>query len=205
MKRPLGCAIDFGTTNSRIALVFDDSIELVDLEQKENRHAVRSVLYLHRLGQAFVGESAIAQYTTTARNRTRDELDSRLITGLKYMLTDPTMRTESWGRSFTVASMIAEVLKFLKKRAEDVSGGEPIKRVMIGHPVEFARIGDTDGDRPLESQVSDQLANQAKQTLRDAARAAGFTDISLLAEPEGALATLNPARDASSPCQFPRA
>jgi hypothetical chaperone protein len=178
VSRAIGCAIDFGTSNSSVALVYEDDVQIVNLQEPSNPTAVRSLLYLHRDGNRDVGANAIRQYSVTATHKTDDEHDARLLSGLKYLVATRDAVTSSWGKRFHIDELVAEILRWLKSAAEDAGGGR-LDRVLLGHPIRFASGGGGAGDQ-----------KQGLATLASAAQLAGFRVVDFLSEPEGALATV---------------
>ena len=166
------CAIDFGTSNSAIAIpgVAADagSMRLVALEG-ENRAMPTAVFYFvdgpERDGppRAF-GRAAVAAYV--------DGLDGRLMRSMKSILgsslVDQTTDVGG-GRGVKYLDIIAGYLKHLKWCAEEAAGA-PIRRAVIGRPVFFV---DDDPQRDAQAQAA----------LLSAARAVGFEEVHFQFEP----------------------
>jgi hypothetical chaperone protein len=163
------CAIDFGTSNSAVAI--DDgggAMRLVELEPG-HRTMPTAVFYLaegsetHGLPRAF-GRAAIAAYV--------DGLDGRLMRSMKSILgSDLAQQTTEVGagRGVKYLDVIAGYLKHLKTLAE-AQAGAPIARVVLGRPVFFV---DDDPARDAQAQAA----------LASAARAVGFDEPSFQYEP----------------------
>src|SRR6266852_4339630 len=91
--------------------------------------------------------------------------DARLLSGVKHELAKLGFAgTNSWATDFTVGSLVSVVLRRLKDEA-DKSVGQPVRRVVVGHPVVFA------GADPSDRATSD---TEAFSRLERAALEAGF-------------------------------
>jgi hypothetical chaperone protein len=191
-----GCGIDFGTSNSAIALAWHDRVEVVRAEP--SLPVLPSIVYLHRKGERRAGREAIDRFFATGHVRTscgscelapygvseclqfrRDGgcNDSRLISGVKHDLAKVGFTgTNSWCTDFSAPDLVAVVLARLRSAGEVAAGG-PLRRAVLGHPVVFAGEGlATDHKLALER-------------LAEAARLAGFEEVAFLPEPEAALRT----------------
>lgn len=202
MTVPIAYGIDFGTTNSAIAVAYDDGTTEVLAAPEE---LTQSLIYLHRNMNRLVGQDAVRAFLNTAGVRTncaRCELvdwelgvaqtecrtclrggacfDARMIAQVKAELANSDFHgTHSWAQDFEIESLVAIVLSRLKKAA-DQQLGTTINRVTVGHPVRFAGA---EGPRyPM-------LQALAQDRLRTAAGEAGFTEnVSLMAESKAAIA-----------------
>ena len=164
------CAIDFGTSNSAVALPAPaGGIELVELEGGQ-RTMPTAVFYLSEPGAGpaeptrFFGRAAVAAYV--------DGLDGRLMRSMKSILGSPLVEQGTDvgnGRSVRYLDIVAGYLRHLKTLAEARSGA-PIHRLVLGRPVFFV-----DGDPARDA--------QAQATLERAARAVGFTEVQFQYEP----------------------
>lgn len=163
------CAIDFGTSNSAIAI--PDARTGMRLVELEPGHATMptAVFYFvegpERDGppRAF-GRAAIAAYV--------DGLDGRLMRSMKSILgsnlIDQTTDVGG-GRGAKYLDIVAGYLKHLKGRAE-AQAGAPIRRAVLGRPVFFV------DDDPVRDA-------QAQAALDAAARQVGFDDVQFQYEP----------------------
>jgi hypothetical chaperone protein len=163
MIRAIG--VDFGTTNSVVALLHDDG------RVATQRHAAldvfRSVLCFwteetaaRRVLREEAGPEAIAAYL-------EDPLDSRLIMSMKtYLAQRSFSETRIFGHPFTLERLIGRFLAALL--ADTISAS----RVIVGRPVRFA------GELVDDALGADRL--------RGAYAEAGLRDISLALEPEAA-------------------
>ena len=166
------CAIDFGTSNSAIAVpgsAADGSgLALVPLEG-EHLNMPTAVFYLAEGPEtqgpprAF-GRAAVAAYV--------DGLDGRLMRSMKSILgsalVDQTTEVGG-GRGVKYLDVIAGYLLHLKQRAQAHTGRE-IDRVVLGRPVFFV------DDDPLRDA-------QAQASLASAAQRVGFRELEFQYEP----------------------
>ena len=167
------CAIDFGTSNSAIAIPHGDGdMRLVELEPGHQTMPT-AVFYFAddpRAGpeldgppRAF-GRAAVAAYV--------DGLDGRLMRSMKSILgsnlIDQTTDVGG-GRGAKYLDIVAGYLKHLKGRAERQAGA-PMSRAVLGRPVFFV------DDDPVRDA-------QAQSALETAARQVGFDDIQFQYEP----------------------
>jgi hypothetical chaperone protein len=160
--------IDFGTTNSVVAMLDGDNA--VRSARFGTDDVFRTVLCFwaeeqrsgNRLHHA-AGPAAISAYLD-------DPLDSRLIMSMKtYLAQRSFTETRIFGRRFTLPDLVAAFLRALAAS----SGLDPAElRVMAGRPVRFA------------GEFADDAYGEAR--LRESFAAAGFPDVSVALEPEGA-------------------
>src|SRR5579871_1681635 len=140
--------IDFGTTNSSIALALPNGeIDLVRFPTAAaTTESFRSVLYLEQHKQAgrsqvksFTGPSAIEHYLEA-------EHKGRLIQSLKSYLSSRSLTgTEVFGRRYSVEDLISRILTDLRQSAEKQFGG-PIRHATVGRPVRFVGAENNDDD-----------------------------------------------------------
>ncbi len=165
--------IDFGTTNSSIALArANGAVELVSFPTATGTtESFRSVLYLEQRKQAgrsqikgFTGPQAIEHYLEA-------EHKGRLIQSLKSYLTSRTLTgTEVFGRRYNIEDLISRILTDLRLSAER-QFGEPIRHATVGRPVRF--VG-------AENDEDDAFATER---LRQAFLHAGFESVAFEMEP----------------------
>lgn len=194
--RLIGCGIDFGTSNSALALAYEDQVEVVGVGGR-GVPALPSVAFLHRDGERRAGTAAARRYYQLAGQRTSCQdcelarygisecrhyrpsggcSDGRLVTGVKRDLgrmTGPA--THSWARDHTLADLAAVIMTTLKEEAEQIAG-QRLHRVVLGHPVVFPAAQDVEGAQEL-----------ALGQLREAAVQAGFEDVDFFPEPIAAV------------------
>jgi hypothetical chaperone protein len=163
------CAIDFGTSNSGVALpLADGRVGLVDLEDGQTSMPT-AVFYLvddtPGLEPArLYGRAALAAYV--------DGLDGRLMRSMKSILGSGLIEQHTdvgGGRSLRYLDVITGYLRHLKARAE-ASAGTELRQVVLGRPVYFV---DHDPVRDAQAQAA----------LEAAAHAVGFEAVSFQFEP----------------------
>jgi len=163
------CAIDFGTSNSAVALPRANGIDLVPLEDGQGTMPT-AVFYLAdgdptaREPDRLYGRAAIAAYV--------DGLDGRLMRSMKSLLGSDLIGQHTdvgGGRALPYLAVIEGYLRHLKSAA-DQTAGAPLTRAVLGRPVFFV------DDDP----VRDALA---EQQLQAAARAVGLDELQMQFEP----------------------
>jgi hypothetical chaperone protein len=193
--------IDFGTSNSGVALFDGREVRLLPVDrQNVLPEVVKTVLYITRDFQSYIGQEAIELYYRHNVNRQRryvrqwageidvrgadmhfvrdvyvyvDELKpGRLMQYIKTALRkDGYAGTQVFDRYYRVGDLAQTYLGHLKRRAEDILG-ESIETATLGRPVRFS--ADPARDR------------QAEDTLRQAALEAGFKQVDFELEPVAA-------------------
>jgi hypothetical chaperone protein len=168
--------IDFGTTNSSIAMATgNSSIELVRFPRSGGEtESFRSVLYMERVRQAghlrigsWTGPAAIEHYLDA-------EKKGRLIQSLKSYLSSSNLTgTEILGRHFTFENLIARILTDLRLNAERQFGFE-IRSATVGRPVRF--VG-------ADNETDDDFA---QSRLARAFHSAGYEHVDFCMEPVAA-------------------
>ena len=174
--------IDFGTTNSSMALVTRDApVQLASFPMRGGETlSFRSVLYLERKkksaaaqtlssrqAHSWTGPSAIEHYLEA-------EDKGRLMQSLKSHLSSRTLTgTEVFGHRYTIEALVSRVLSDLRQHAER-QFGNPIRYAMVGRPVRF--VG-------AETEEDDAYA---LSRLRDAFMLAGFENVDFEMEPVAA-------------------
>jgi len=166
--------IDFGTTNSSVALATGDArVKLVTFPFGEaETPSFRSVLYLEQMKSAtgarrihsLTGPAAIEHYLDADEKgrliqSLKSHLPSRMLTG-----------TEVFGRRHKLEDLISRMLKDLRKSAE-AQLGRPIRSATVGRPVHF--VG-------AETKEDDDFA---VSRLRESFLQAGFEDVDFELEP----------------------
>ena len=169
------CAIDFGTSNSAVAVPVrapggEPALELVELEP--GFASMPTAVFYFAEGSApdglprTFGRDAIAAYV--------DGIDGRLMRSMKSILGSSLVeqRTEvGGGRAVSYLDVVAGYLKRLRALAQAAQpGAAPIERVVLGRPVFFV---DDDPRRDA----------QAEAALARAARAVGFAEVRFQYEP----------------------
>lgn len=157
------CAIDFGTSNSALALLQGERVVLAELEPGF-RTMPTAVFYNASDPGRHYGRAAIAAYV--------DGHDGRLMRSLKSILGSALMEETTDiapGRSVRYLDVVIGYLRRLREVAEAQSG-RTLRRAVLGRPVYFV---DDDAVRDA----------RAQQTLTEAARAAGFETVDFEFEP----------------------
>ena len=190
--------IDFGTSNSGVAVYDGRQVHLLPVDPKNVLpEVIKTVLYITREYRAFIGQEAVEHYYRDNVNRQRryvkqwageidvrgadmfyvrdiyvyvDELKpGRLLQYLKTVLRkDGYAGTQIFERYYTVGDLAKTYLDLLKQRAE-AALGEPIDAVTLGRPVKFSESPEQD--------------HKAQETLRQAAYEAGFKEVDFELEP----------------------
>jgi hypothetical chaperone protein len=162
------CAIDFGTSNSAIAIPDGGHMRLVELEP--GHHTMPTAVFYFEEGpetngppRAF-GRAAQAAYVDGVEGRLMRSMKSILGSSLVEQTTDV-----GGGRGVKYLDIIAGYLRHLKTLAEQ-QAGRPIRQAMMGRPVFFV------DDDPVRDA-------QAQATLEAAARAVGFEEVHFQYEP----------------------
>lgn len=173
--------IDFGTTNSSIALAdADGGVRFAQFATADGLTASsRSLLYLQRQSvlpgkpvRVWSGPEAIAEHLR--HDPFEDEVQGRLIQSLKsYLAARSFTGTEIFGRHYRVQDLLAKMLSDLRQRASD-SFGCDVRRAVAGRPVWFVNA-DSEEDNIF-----------AEERLRAAFLQAGWTDIRFALEPVAA-------------------
>lgn len=193
--------IDFGTTNSSVALFDGDKLSRLEVDlESDDLCLLPSLIYVDHHQESVVGTEAAIRYLQRETGRQVKwekrfigeinisaadvsyiqgvhvmvdvAANGRLLQYIKTALRDPRYQgTQVFDRFYTLDELIAIILHWLKVKAESQLEKE-INQVVIGRPVRFS-------DQP-------QVDERAEEILYKAARLAGFADISLQMEPIGA-------------------
>jgi hypothetical chaperone protein len=171
---PIG--IDFGTTNSSIALSHGSGeVRLAQFAHSTGTvDAYRPLLYFDQLTEnrrtttrLFTGPRGIEQYLHA-------DTKGRLMQSLKSFLASRSLiATDVFGKRRTLEELIAGLLKDLRLQAEE-HFGQPIRRAVSGRPVRFVGA-DTEADDTY-----------AQGRLQQAFHLAGFDHVDFELEPLGA-------------------
>jgi len=194
----LKVGIDFGTSNSGVAIYDGQHVKLLPVDRQNIvPDVIRTALYITRDYRSYIGQEAIELYYRDNVNRQRrfvkqwageidfrgadlhyvrdifvyvDELKpGRLLQYLKTALRkDGYQGTQIFERFYSVGELVKVYLSLLKGRAEEQLG-EPIESVRLGRPVKFSEVPELD--------------RKAEETLRQAAYEAGFKEVDFELEP----------------------
>ena len=197
----LKVGIDFGTSNSGVAIYRAGRVELLPIDQRNVvPEVVKTILYITRDQKVSIGQEAAEHYFKDNVNRRRhfikkwvgeidvhggdmfyvrdiyvyvDELQpGRLLQYIKTGLRSQHYEgTKIFDRYYSLADIIRVYLDELKKRAEQLLG-EPVTTVTLGRPVKFF-------DDP-------ELDRRSEETLKSGALAAGFEQVDFELEPVAA-------------------
>lgn len=180
-KNTPAVGIDFGTTNSSVALAAaDGTVQFAQFAAPGGLTASsRSLLYLQREStrpgkpvRVWSGPDAIARHLE--HDPFDDDVQGRLIQSLKsYIAARSFTGTEIFGRHYRMEDLLAKMLTDLRVRASEAFGME-VTRAVAGRPVWFVNA-DTEDDNAF-----------AEQRLRAAFLQAGWTDVRFALEPVGA-------------------
>jgi hypothetical chaperone protein len=171
----MGVGLDFGTTNSSIALAARDGVQVATFPYSGGEtESYRSLLYLRRLRdghrstiKSWSGPVGIDEYLHS------DE-KGRLVQSLKSFLTSRSLQsTEVFGRQMKLEELIARILRDIREGAEQ-RFGKAARRAVVGRPVRF--VG-SDSDADDEYAVG---------RLKSALLLAGFEEIAFEYEPVAA-------------------
>jgi hypothetical chaperone protein len=167
------CAIDFGTSNSGIALpaaqAADGAARLLEIEPGRPTmptavfYAVEG-LAAHEEPRRLYGRAAIAAYVEGSEGRLMRSMKSILGSSLIDQRTDL-----GAGHSVKYLDVVAGYLQHLKLRGQEHLGA-PLEQVVLGRPVFFV---DDDAVRDAQAQAA----------LASAARAIGFAEVQFQYEP----------------------
>jgi hypothetical chaperone protein len=156
------CGLDFGTSNSTVAVQGREDVELIALEG-DSRTLPSSIFFDFSTGAPVFGRAAIQAYVDGVEGRLMRSLKSVLGTALM----DETTRIKT--RIYTFKEIIGLLVGRLKQAAGAVAGQEPT-RVVLGRPVHFV------DDDPAADR-------RAQDALEEIARAQGFEEIAFQYEP----------------------
>jgi hypothetical chaperone protein len=156
------CGIDFGTSNSAVAISGGNGAKPVPIE--DGRATLPSALFFHHAGgRPLFGRAAIAAYL--------EGEEGRLMRGLKKVLGTPLMddKTVIQGRTVGFGDILAIYIRHLKEQAE-LHAGHEIRNAVLGRPVHFH------DNRP-------DLDDRSQEVIEAIARQAGFENVRFQLEP----------------------
>jgi hypothetical chaperone protein len=154
------CGLDFGTSNSAVALPSGDVLE-IDRGNAEAR-LFRSVLFFPEHGSGYsAGATAIEEYLQRS--------EGRFIQSIKGWLASRSFTaTQIRGKAFKLEDLVAMLLRSIREHAE-AAAGTTLDEVTLGRPALFAPDPSHDA--------------LAERRLLRAAELAGFKRIRFLIEP----------------------
>jgi hypothetical chaperone protein len=148
MKSVRAVGLDFGTTNSAIAIVGEDGAprlaQFPAAERGADTETFRSILFFEAPEETggieasvAVGNDAIRRYLVAGGN-------GRLVQSLKSFLADKSFQsTEIMGEMYSLGDLIAPIISALRDAAIAQFGELP-PRIVVGRPVHFAAAGNPD-------------------------------------------------------------
>lgn len=158
--------IDFGTTNSALAIYDEETKEIRDTI------IIPSLIYFYhqplagRTSNYVVGEEAVAAYL-------EDGMKGRFIKSIKQILSRSSFsETRIHNKKYNASDLVAIILKELKDRADKLTG-QDCRKAVIGRPVFF------DDDDVQKDTLAQTRLNKATEI-------AGFEDVRFQFEPIGA-------------------
>lgn len=157
--------IDFGTTNSALAIFDEEKKEIIDTI------IIPSLIYfpstsISNQEKYVIGDLAIESYLS-------DQMEGRFIKSIKQILPRRSfIETRIQNKKYNASDLVALILKELKMKADAIIGYNCTKAV-IGRPVFF------DDDDTMKDTLAQTRLNKAAQI-------AGFSDIRFQFEPIGA-------------------
>lgn len=154
--------IDFGTTNSAIAVLQGNRPQIIQLDE-EGSFNLRSVLFFCENDlNVYVGNEAITEYIESG-------MSGRFVQSIKTILPSKWFTvTKMFEKYYEAEDLVALILRKLKTIA-DRAVGQNVTQLVIGKPARFSE--------------EDELEQQAVQRLVKAARLAGFTEVHTQLEP----------------------
>lgn len=167
---PPAVGLDFGTTNTAIAVARDGGeTELALFDSATGpTSSFRSILHV---GRGESGERLVTAGPDAIRASLAGESEGRLIQSLKSFLASRSFTaTNIYGRSYLLEDLVGHVLRRAREGAE-ACFGELGPRAVVGRPVRY-----------VDSQGSED-DEQALQRMRGALAKAGFTEVVFEPEP----------------------
>ncbi|MFZ0533563.1 MAG: Hsp70 family protein [Anaerolineales bacterium] len=194
----LNVGIDFGTSNSGVAIYQGNRVQVLPIDSKNIvPEVVKTILYITQDFKHFIGQEAVELYYKHNINRQRrfvkkwsgeidyrgsdmhyvrdiyvyvDELQpGRMMQFIKTALrSEKYQGTQVFERYYSLIDIISAYLLALKLRAESLLG-EEIQGVTLGRPVKFSQDREHD--------------QKAQETLLQAAMEAGFKQVEFELEP----------------------
>lgn len=197
----LSIGIDFGTSNSSVAVYDGTSVRLLPLdEHARDAQVMRSLLYITRAGDIVAGQRALDLYTEQNTGR-EVKLERRYIGEVKMVFSDMTVVKDAYalvdvnepGRLFQSLKRFLPVTSFKKTnvfgteykleelvatlathmlRAAEATLGQQIDQLVVGRPVRFS---------------DDAAKNEAaRHRLEEAWKLTGVPHVRFVEEPVGA-------------------
>ena len=156
--------LDFGTSNSALSVNDNGHVTLLDIDPfNRGGKTLKSVLYYDEEDRRFaIGQEAVDLYV-------ENDACGRYIQSVKSFLPDASFeKTEVGRKNWRLEELIAKILKEIKARGEKMIG-KKADRLVLGRPVVFSETAECEA--------------LATKRLLEAARLAGFDDVTLQYEP----------------------
>lgn len=119
--------IDFGTTNSAVAVLREGKPEILEIVPGERTQ--RTVIHASNDGTISFGNEAFQRYLD-------QDLSGRFLRSLKAFLPQDVPSTRLGNRNYTFPELISAYVRFLVSSAERALD-EPVTEVVVGRPVSF--------------------------------------------------------------------
>src|SRR5512133_1002981 len=158
MRRGIG--IDFGTTNSAVAVADHNAHVTTEQFGRDGREldTFRSILYFAAAEKgsgkrmlSYAGPEAIEHYIHSDHN-------GRLIQSIKSYLSDHSLRTTSlFGKNYRFEELVGYLLRSLKTEVSPVLDDAPGK-VVVGRPVRFVGSKNAEDDEFALTRLREALA-----------------------------------------------
>ncbi len=138
------CGIDFGTSNSTVAIVDGDRIAMVPVEDAHT--TIPSAIF-------YPADGAAPSYGRAAMEDYIGREPGRLMRSLKSILGSSLMdeKTGVGGRYLSFEDILVGFVRYLKARAEHAAGS-PLTEVVMGRPVHFV-----DDDEAVDARAEEKL------------------------------------------------
>jgi hypothetical chaperone protein len=164
--------LDFGTTNSALALAYSD--RTVELARFGAGSTFRSIIYFEEDESSRSGKLRVVAGPDAIESYMNARMPGRLIQSTKsYLASRLFSQTQILNQSFSLEELIGILLRHMRKSAE-LQFGELGTKLVVGRPVHFSGTKNRADD------------NFALTRLRTAFAKAGFDEVHFLAEPVAA-------------------
>jgi len=164
--------LDFGTTNSALALAHADGA--VELAHFGAGSTFRSILYFEQDENSRSGNLRVVAGPDAIQSYVNARLPGRLIQSTKsYLASRLFSQTQIFNQTFSLEELIGTLLRYLRRSAE-AQFGDLGGSLVVGRPVHFSGT---------KTQADDDFA---VERLRKAFAIAGFDDVHFLPEPVAA-------------------
>ncbi|MCY3564453.1 MAG: Hsp70 family protein [bacterium] len=208
MSAPIAYGIDYGTTNSSIAVAYSHGVEVLELDSSAPLpSALPSISYLHRDGLLLAGAEAVEQFAITGDQRTkchRCSLVNRVRVGRGKWESQTYCRQYAVGSGCLDSRLMGELKNELSNErfrkthswAQDYDM-EDLCAIIIadlkrradqhtGRDVNRAVVGYPVAFFGTAGERFDHLQEVAEGRLREAVYRAGFSEVELFPEPAAA-------------------